>query len=123
MRLSRQVMKPERDRPGAGRESVWDYPRPPRVEPVPERVRIIFNDVEIADTCRAWRVLETSHPPVYYIPPEDLRRDLLEPSHRRSFCEWKGQASYVTLRLDSLIRCDAVFDDPRAVPRGLFLGR
>jgi uncharacterized protein (DUF427 family) len=61
-------VKPEA--PGPGQESVWDYPGPPRLEAVPERLRIVFQGVEIANTTRAWRVLETSHPPVYYIPPD-----------------------------------------------------
>jgi uncharacterized protein (DUF427 family) len=75
-------------------ESVWDYPRPPRVEPVAERIRVVLDGITIADTTRALRVLETSHPPVYYLPPEDVRLDLLRPSHRRSVCEWKGDAVY-----------------------------
>ncbi len=92
-------MRPERIAPGPGQESVWDYPRPPRLEPVGQRIRVTFNGVAIADTRRAWRVLETSHPPVYYIPPEDLRRDLLVRTSRSSFCEWKGLARYVTVRV------------------------
>ncbi len=92
-------MRPERIAPGPGQESVWDYPRPPRLEPVGKRIRVTFNGVAIADTRRAWRVLETSHPPVYYIPPEDLRRDLLVRTSRSSFCEWKGLARYVTVRV------------------------
>ncbi len=92
-------MRPERIAPGPGQESVWDYPRPPRLEPVGKRIRVTFNGVAIADTRRAWRVLETSHPPVYYIPPEDLRRDLLVRTSRSSFCEWKGLARYLTVRV------------------------
>ena len=71
----------KRIQPQAGQESVWDYPRPPRLEPVSQHVRVIFNDMVIADTTRAQRVLETSHPPVYYLPPEDLRTDLLQEKH------------------------------------------
>ena len=114
-------MRVQRERPGPGQESVWDYPRPPRVERVPERVRITFNGVEIADTTRAWRVLETSHPPVYYVHPEDLRREFLEPSHRRSFCEWKGQASYVTLRVADRVAKDVgwSYADPTPAFRSL----
>ena len=83
-----------REPPSPGQESVWDYPRPPRLEPVSERITVVFNNEEIANTARAYRVLETSHPPVYYLPPEDLKREFLVPSHRRSFCEWKGRAGY-----------------------------
>ena len=78
-------------------ENVWDYPRPPRVEPVPERVRVIVDGVVVADSRRAVRVLETSHPPAYYVPPEDVRTDLLSAGHGRSVCEWKGRASYHSL--------------------------
>jgi uncharacterized protein (DUF427 family) len=79
------------------RESVWDYPRPPKVEAVKERISVRFAGEVIADTTRARRVLETSHPPVYYLPPDDVRLDLLVPAPGRSFCEFKGEASYVTI--------------------------
>ena len=76
-------------------ESVWDYPRPPRVEPSSRRVRIELGGEEIVDTTRAQRVLETSHPPTYYVPSEDVAPDALVPSRgRTTFCEWKGVASY-----------------------------
>jgi uncharacterized protein (DUF427 family) len=73
---------------------VWDYPRPPRVEPVPELIRVVFNGVEIARTTSAYRVLETSHPPTYYIPQADVAMQYLQPTTQRSFCEFKGAASY-----------------------------
>ena len=81
------------------KESVWDYPRPPRVESTDRRVRVIFQGETIADSQQAKRVLETSHPPVYYIPPEDVRREFLHPSPRRSWCEFKGSAHYWTARV------------------------
>jgi uncharacterized protein (DUF427 family) len=81
-------------------ESVWDYPRPPRVEPVSERIRVVVGGVTVADTRRAVRVLETSHPPTYYVPREDVRGDLLRPGRGRSVCEWKGAATYHSLELD-----------------------
>ncbi len=78
-------------------ESVWDYPRPPRLEPTPRRLHIVHGAV-LADTVRALRILETSHPPVYYIPQSDIAMDRLRPSQRRgSFCEWKGAAVYWSL--------------------------
>lgn len=81
------------------KESVWDYPRPPRLEPCTRRIRVIFAGETIADTTRGFRLLETSHPPVYYIPPEDVRMDLLEPARgSSSFCEFKGRAAYWTIR-------------------------
>lgn len=93
-------MKPmRRIPPGPGQESVWDYPRPPRVEPTSRRVRVVFGGVTIADTRRALRVLETSHPPTYYIPPDDIRMEYLTPTGKRSFCEFKGMAGYYTVQV------------------------
>ena len=92
-------MKPTLLAPGPGQESVWDYPRPPRLEPTPRRIRIVFAGETIADTRRAWRVLETSHPPVYYLPLDDIRREWLIAAPGSSFCEWKGGAVYWTLRV------------------------
>lgn len=85
--------------PGPGQESVWDYPRPPRIEPVPQRVRVEFAGILLADSARAWRVCETSSPPVYYLPPEDVQAQYLEHYQDTSFCEWKGSASYWTVRV------------------------
>ncbi len=81
------------------KESVWDYPRPPRLENTNRRVRVIFNGEVIADSQQAKRVLETSHPPVYYLPPEDLRQEFLQPSSRRSQCEFKSTAHYWHVRV------------------------
>lgn len=86
--------KGKRIEPGLGQESVWDYPRPPRLEDVSAHVRVEFGGVLLADTSRAKRVLETSHPPVYYLPPEDVQMHFLERRERTSFCEWKGGAVY-----------------------------
>lgn len=83
--------------PGPDQESVWDYPRPPALEDVSERVRVVFGGVAIVDTTRAKRVLETSHPPVYYLPPEDIQMEHLEATGRTSMCEWKGRARYYTV--------------------------
>lgn len=84
----------KRIEPGPGQESVWDYPRPPRLEDCSERIKIVFGGVVIAESDRTKRVLETSHPPVYYLPPEDIRMDLLTRNERQSWCEWKGTARY-----------------------------
>ena len=76
-------------------ESVWDYPRPPRLEPVPERLRIVLGGVTIANTAAGLRILETSHPPVYYLPREAFAPGIITASGRGpSFCEFKGLASY-----------------------------
>ncbi len=85
--------------PGPGQSSVWDYPRPPRLEPTTKRLRVITAGLVIADTRRGYRVLETSHPPVYYLPPADIQMHYLVPASGGSWCEWKGAASYFTLQL------------------------
>lgn len=102
--------------PGPGQESVWDYPRPPRLEPTSRRIQIIHGGETIADSSRAYRVLETSHPPVYYLPPDDIRQDLIRPSPRRGVCEWKGAARYHTLQLDDRVIADAAWSYPNPTP-------
>ena len=92
-------MRQTRVQPQAGQESVWDYPRPPRVEPVTLRVRVLVGDVTLADSVDARRVLETSHPPVYYLPQADVAMAHLTPTERTTFCEFKGRARYWTLRV------------------------
>ncbi len=94
------MFRPEKIQPQEGQESVWDYPRPPRLEPCHKHIQIIFNGVTIVDTKNAYRVLETSHPPHYYIPPEDIQMEYLQPSQKGSFCEWKGTANYYTLTVN-----------------------
>ena len=83
---------------GPGEESVWDYPRPPRVEPSLAHIQIEFAGHTIAETRRAMRIVETAGAPVYYIPPEDVQMGCLEPvPEERSLCEWKGFAVYYDL--------------------------
>ncbi|MBC8042317.1 MAG: DUF427 domain-containing protein [Rhizobacter sp.] len=82
------------------KESVWDYPRPPRLEQTAKRIRVIFAGKTIADTTRAYRLLETSHPPTYYIPPEDVAREYLTLlPEQKTFCEFKGTAVYWTIKI------------------------
>jgi uncharacterized protein (DUF427 family) len=88
-----------RIKPKPGQESVWDYPRPPRLEETDARIQIFFNNEIVADSQRAKRILETSHPPVYYIPPEDIVMKYLRKAPGNSYCEWKGIASYYTLKV------------------------
>ena len=75
-------------------ESVWDYPRPPVVDPDDRLVRVSFEGLTIAESNQTVRILETSHPPVFYIPPRDIELSLLSMSQRSTFCEFKGEASY-----------------------------
>jgi uncharacterized protein (DUF427 family) len=94
------MLRPKRIEPGAGQESVWDYPRPPRLEKVSERLRVMFNGKTITDTVAGYRVLETSHPPVYYIPPDDIARQYLLTTSGSSWCEFKGHTKYWSLDVD-----------------------
>ncbi len=75
-------------------ESVWDYPRPPRLEWVDWRIRVVHAGVTVADSPGAYRVLETSQPPAYYVPPDRVDGSFLRPVSRQTFCEWKGAADY-----------------------------
>jgi uncharacterized protein (DUF427 family) len=77
------------------RENVQDYPRPPALEPVAERLSVVLGGVEIAATTRGFRVLETHHAPTYYFPPEDVAPGALRSAGGRSICEWKGAARYL----------------------------
>lgn len=88
------MSRPKPEKPGPGQESVWSYPRPPRLEPSSEHVVVRFGGETIVDTRRALRMLETSHPPTYYLPPSDAATEYFVPIAKRSFCEWKGEARY-----------------------------
>jgi uncharacterized protein (DUF427 family) len=88
---------PEPEKPGPGQESVWDFPRPPRVEDFAGAITIELGGNTIASTTRGWRVLETSHPPTYYLPRECFSDGVLRPASGSSWCEWKGRASYFDL--------------------------
>jgi uncharacterized protein (DUF427 family) len=78
----------------AATESVWDYPRPPVVVPSHEHVVVDLDGETVADTRRSLRVLETSHPPVYYLPPDAIAPGVLRPVEGRTWCEFKGSAAY-----------------------------
>ena len=93
-------MKPRREDvvvPAPGQESVWDYPRPPRVEPTTSRIVLRLGGQVIADTTDAVRVLETSHPPVYYLPRSAFLPGVLQPADGHTVCEYKGAASYLDI--------------------------
>lgn len=89
---------PIRIEPGPGQESVWDYPRPPRLEHRDERVVVRLGGEVVADTSHPIRVLETSHPPVYYLPRSSFADGALARAEGRSLCEFKGQAGYLDIR-------------------------
>jgi uncharacterized protein (DUF427 family) len=106
----------QRIEPGPGQESVWDYPRPPRLEDSEKHVKVVFGGVTLAYTTRAKRVLETSHPPVYYVPPEDVRMEHLVLAKGTSFCEWKGAARYYDVETDERREPLAAWFYPNPVP-------
>ena len=100
----------------AGQESVWDYPRPPRLESSSARVRVISGDLVLADSTATKRVLETSHPPVYYVPPEDVMTALLRPTDHSTWCEWKGRASYFSLHARNKVVDNAAWSYRHPMP-------
>ena len=87
-------MRPRRDPVQSGQESVWDYPRPAIAESCTSRIMIEHHGFVVADTRKSIRTLETSHPPSYYIPPDDIAEGVLHRAEGSSFCEWKGAAVY-----------------------------
>jgi uncharacterized protein (DUF427 family) len=101
------------DRP---RERVADYPRPPRLEPAGRRVRIVLGGETVAATDAALRVLETFHPPTYYLPRAAFRNGVLRPGRGTSFCEWKGAARYWSLAAGGRTAADAAWDYPEPAP-------
>ena len=88
------MRSPRPDPVGPGQESVWDHPRPPSAQLSARRVQVVLGGQVVASTDRAVRVCETSHPPVFYVPAEDVVPGVLERAQGASFCEWKGMATY-----------------------------
>lgn len=98
------MVKVRRIEPGPGQESVWDYPRPPRIELSRRVARVVFSGLAVARSIRALKVLETAGAPTYYIPAEDLQTEFLQPSEVPStWCEWKGNATYFDLRVGDAV--------------------
>lgn len=100
----------------SAKESVWDYPRPPRVEPVSSHIVVVQNGVTIVSTNGAVRVLETSHPPTYYLPIDDFVDGVLVPVDGNTVCEFKGTASYLDLNIagQRLNRAAWTYENPSA---------
>jgi uncharacterized protein (DUF427 family) len=101
------------DRPAPGQESVWDYPRPPRVESSDELVVVRLGGVVVCETRRALRVLETSHPPNYYLPTVDFLPDALRPAAGSSVCEFKGHAEYLDVVAGGVVAAAAAWTYPQ----------
>lgn len=103
---------------GTTTESVWDYPRPPALDPVREHIVVTFGGGPITRTDRAFRVLETSHPPTYYLPMDSFIEGALVPTTGSSFCEWKGQAAYFdVVGADGRVANRAAWHYPQPTPR------
>ncbi len=107
--------RPDPIAPGPGQESVWDYPRPPRLEPTSARVVVEHGGRVVADSSHALRVLETSQAPAIYVPGDDVDLELLRPVLARSFCEWKGLASYADVVVGDAVAAAAAWTYPDPV--------
>lgn len=110
------MRRPEPHDPGQGQESVWDYPRPPSVEASAELVEVVLGGEVVARTRRALRVLETSHPPTYYLPATDFVEGCLRPTRGSTFCEWKGTAAYFDLVAGDAVAPRAAWHYPSPLP-------
>ncbi len=108
-----QERPPFAQMPGPGEESVWDYPRPPRLAPDTRLVEVRVGDVTVASTERAIRLQETASPPTFYLPPEDVHADFLIERAGTSYCEWKGAAQYWSVSVDDQVFEDAAWSYPR----------
>lgn len=108
--------RPQPIPPGPGQESVWDYPRPPRVEPTDEHVVVVLGGVTILQTRDAVRVLETSHPPTYYLPLRDAVQGAFVPTAGVSWCEFKGRASYFDVIAGDRVEAAAAWTYPAPHP-------
>ncbi|WP_029032476.1 DUF427 domain-containing protein [Salinarimonas rosea] len=102
--------------PAPGQESVWDYPRPAICEPTASVLEVVLGGRTIARTRRGFRVLETSHPPSYYFPPDDVDAGVLVAAGGGSICEWKGQAAYFDVVCGAVRAPRAAWSYPRPTP-------
>ena len=109
-------MRPKPQKPGPGQESVSDSPPPPRLEPFHGSITIEFGGRLIASATDGWRVLETSHPPTYYLPQDAFAPGVLRDASGSSWCEWKGQARYYDLVTDTKVAPAAAWTYPRPSP-------
>lgn len=114
--MGRVNPRPAPIKPAPGQESVWDYPRPPRVEPFRGSITVEFGGLTIASASRAHRVLETSHPPTYYLPRDAFVDGVLRPAAGGSWCEWKGRASYFDLTAGGRTATRAAWTYPQPAP-------
>lgn len=109
-------MRPIPERPGPGQESVWDYPRPPLLQRFDGPITIELGGQVVASTDHAWRVLETSHPPTYYLPRSAFADGVLRDAPGASWCEWKGRARYFDLVAGDAVAPKAAWSYPDPTP-------
>lgn len=102
--------------PSPGQESVWDYPRPPALLPSTEHVQVVLGGEVVADTSASYRVLETRHPPTYYLPVDAFASGVLRPAEGASYCEWKGVAAYFDLVTPQRSATRVAWGYPRPTP-------
>jgi uncharacterized protein (DUF427 family) len=95
--------------PEPWQESVWDYPRPPKIEKTSKHLKVVVQNTLIAETRKGLRILETSHPPVYLFPPENVKMEFLKPNLEIAFCEFKGKTNYYDVKVDSQILYDVAW--------------
>lgn len=118
------MLPPERIIPGFHQESVWDYPSKARVQPSDKRVHAVFNDLTVADSTHALRVVQQGIPPVYYLPPEGVRLDLLRKTQHTTYCGYKGRADYFTLTVSERRAKNVAWryseSQPQHTPAGYF---
>ena len=103
---------PKRQIPKRGQESVWSYPRPPRLQRVHQQIRVEFGGLVLAETTQGYRLLETGSPPAYYFPPTDVRIAYLILSARQTVCEWKGMARFWSIQIGKRMTIDAAWSYP-----------
>jgi uncharacterized protein (DUF427 family) len=111
--------RPQRIEPQPGQESVWDYPRPAIAQPSTKHIQVVCNGVAIADSRNTIRVLETSHPPAYYIPIADIQMQYFSLTPHHSLCEWKGVANYYTITVGDTVLPNVAWQYPEPTERFL----
>ncbi len=110
-------MRPQPDPATSEQESVWAYPRPAVAQPSGAHIVIEHAGVILADTRLSIRTLETSHPPSYYIPPDDIALGVLRRANGSSFCEWKGAAVYWDVVIGDIVLPRAAWSYPDPSPQ------
>lgn len=99
--------------PGEGQESVWDFPRPPALQPCRRTIRVEGPRERIAETVSSHRILETASPPTYFLPPDSVKQELLVLTDDVSMCEWKGIAKYWALKSKPHLPVAWSYSNPR----------